>query len=68
MYIYMYIYTNFSVLDEATCALSEEAEHQFYTSLRLVGVTVMSVGHRSSLKKVSSEVVPTAHWNIYCTN
>lgn len=54
--IYIYIYASlriFPVLDEATCALSEEAEHQFYTSLRLMGVTVMSVGHRSSLRKVS---------------
>ena len=41
-----------SVLDEATCALSEETEHQFYTSLKLMGVTVMSVGHRSSIRKV----------------
>ena len=41
------------VLDEASCALSEANEHIFYTSLQQLGITVMSVGHRSSLRKVS---------------
>ena len=41
-----------AVLDEATSALSEETEHYFYTTLHQLGVTVMSVGHRSTLKKV----------------
>jgi ABC-type uncharacterized transport system fused permease/ATPase subunit len=40
------------VLDEATSALSEETEHYFYTTLYQLGVTIMSVGHRSTLKKV----------------
>ncbi len=40
------------VLDEATCALSEESEEHFYKSLKEMGITVLSVGHRTSLKKV----------------
>ena len=43
---------NHAVLDEATSALSEETEHCFYTTLHQLGVTIMSIGHRSTLKKV----------------
>lgn len=41
-----------TVLDEATSALSEDTEDLFYTTLHQLGITVMSVGHRSTLKKV----------------
>lgn len=41
-----------AVLDEATSALSEDTEYYLYTTLHHLGVTVMSVGHRSTLKKV----------------
>lgn len=49
--LYMPLYSC-AVLDEATSALSEETEHYLYTTLHQLGVTVMSVGHRSTLKKV----------------
>lgn len=42
-----------SVLDEATSALTEEAEEQMYTACKQLGMTLISLGHRSSLKKVS---------------
>lgn len=48
----MYV-CSYAVLDEATSALSEETEHCFYTTLHQLGMTVMSVGHRSTLKKVT---------------
>ena len=41
-----------TVLDEATSALSEDTEDHFYTTVQRLGITVLSVGHRSSLKKV----------------
>lgn len=40
------------VLDEATSALSEEDEAHFYTSLQEMGSTVLSIGHRSSIRQV----------------
>ena len=42
------------VLDEATSALSEETECVFYSTLKSLNITLLSVGHRSSLKQVSS--------------
>lgn len=42
----------FSVLDEATSALTEEAEAQLYRTCKLLGMTLISLGHRSSLEKV----------------
>lgn len=41
-----------AVLDEATSALSEEAEAQLYRTCKQLGMTLISVGHRSSLEKV----------------
>lgn len=40
------------VLDEASSFLSEKLESQFYGTLRNLGITFFSVGHRSSLNKV----------------
>lgn len=42
----------FSVLDEATSALTEEAEAQLYRICKQLGMTLISLGHRSSLEKV----------------
>lgn len=42
----------FSVLDEATSALTEEAEAQLYRTCKQLGMTLISLGHRSSLEKV----------------
>ncbi|XP_041070504.1 ATP-binding cassette sub-family D member 4 isoform X1 [Carcharodon carcharias] len=41
----------YAVLDEATSALTEEAERELYHTCRQLGMTVISVGHRSSLTK-----------------
>lgn len=40
------------VLDEATSALTEEAEAQLYRTCKQLGMTLVSLGHRSSLEKV----------------
>lgn len=42
----------FTVLDEATSALTEEAEAQLYRICKQLGMTLISLGHRSSLEKV----------------
>uniref|UniRef100_A0A673BVA2 ATP-binding cassette, sub-family D (ALD), member 4 n=1 Tax=Sphaeramia orbicularis TaxID=375764 RepID=A0A673BVA2_9TELE len=39
------------VLDEATSALTEEAEGQLYRMCKQLGMTLVSLGHRSSLEK-----------------
>ncbi len=41
-----------SVLDEATSALTEEAEGQLYKACKQLGMTLISLGHRSTLEKV----------------
>lgn len=43
-----------AVLDEATSALTEEAEAQLYLTCKELGMTLVSLGHRSSLVKVRS--------------
>jgi len=40
------------VLDEASSFLSEKLELEFYSKLQELGITFLSVGHRSSLNKV----------------
>ena len=45
------------VLDEASSFLSEELELKFYGTLLNLGITFFSVGHRSSLHKVSFSCV-----------
>ncbi|KAG7265272.1 hypothetical protein CRUP_020518 [Coryphaenoides rupestris] len=40
-----------AVLDEATSALTEEAEGQLYRLCKQLGMTLISLGHRSSLEK-----------------
>ncbi|KAK3551465.1 hypothetical protein QTP70_017411 [Hemibagrus guttatus] len=46
-----YLQPKYAVLDEATSALTEEAEEQMYTACKQLGMTLISLGHRSSLKK-----------------
>ncbi|KAM9798330.1 lysosomal cobalamin transporter ABCD4 [Neosynchiropus ocellatus] len=46
-----YLQPKYAVLDEATSALSEEAEAQLYWTCKQLGMTLVSVGHRSSLEK-----------------
>ena len=44
------------VLDEATAALSENAEECMYSKMIDLGMTFMSIGQRSSLKKVCTYI------------
>ncbi|XP_034017493.1 ATP-binding cassette sub-family D member 4 isoform X2 [Thalassophryne amazonica] len=46
-----YLQPEYAVLDEATSALTEEAEAQLYGICKQLGMTLVSLGHRSSLKK-----------------
>uniref|UniRef100_UPI00398EAC5A lysosomal cobalamin transporter ABCD4 n=1 Tax=Pristiophorus japonicus TaxID=55135 RepID=UPI00398EAC5A len=41
----------YAVLDEATSALTEEAEEELYHTCKQLAMTVVSVGHRSSLEQ-----------------
>ncbi|KAK0138443.1 ATP-binding cassette sub-family D member 4 [Merluccius polli] len=46
-----YLQPKYAVLDEATSALTEEAEGQLYRLCKQLGMTLISLGHRSSLEK-----------------
>nr|XP_033808404.1 ATP-binding cassette sub-family D member 4 isoform X1 [Geotrypetes seraphini] len=46
-----YLQPKYAVLDEVTSALTEEAENELYRVCKQLGMTVISVGHRSSLEK-----------------
>ncbi|MBN3298720.1 ABCD4 protein, partial [Amia calva] len=46
-----YLQPKYAVLDEATSALTEEAEEQLYRACKQLGMTLISLGHRSSLDK-----------------
>ncbi|XP_046704363.1 ATP-binding cassette sub-family D member 4 isoform X6 [Silurus meridionalis] len=46
-----YLQPKYAVLDEATSALTEEAEEQMYRACKQLGMTLISLGHRSSLKQ-----------------
>uniref|UniRef100_A0A673LYF3 ATP-binding cassette sub-family D member 4-like n=1 Tax=Sinocyclocheilus rhinocerous TaxID=307959 RepID=A0A673LYF3_9TELE len=46
-----YLQPKYAVLDEATSALTEEAEGQLYKACKQLGISLISLGHRSTLKK-----------------
>ncbi|XP_029351907.1 lysosomal cobalamin transporter ABCD4 isoform X1 [Echeneis naucrates] len=46
-----YLQPKYAVLDEATSALTEEVEAQLYRTCKQLGMTLISLGHRSSLEK-----------------
>lgn len=46
-----------TVLDEATSALSEDNEAEMYSIMREMGITAITVGHRSSLKKYHDHIL-----------
>nr|XP_060614605.1 lysosomal cobalamin transporter ABCD4 isoform X1 [Anolis sagrei ordinatus] len=52
-----YLQPQYAVLDEATSALTEEAESELYRICAQLGMTVVSVGHRSSLEKFHSWIL-----------
>ena len=41
-----------AVLDEATSSLSEEDEMSLYSTLKQLNITILSIGHRSTLQRV----------------
>uniref|UniRef100_A0A8C6KN11 ATP binding cassette subfamily D member 4 n=1 Tax=Nothobranchius furzeri TaxID=105023 RepID=A0A8C6KN11_NOTFU len=48
-----YLQPKYAILDEATSALTEEVEAQLYRTCKQLGMTLVSLGHRSSLEKVA---------------
>ncbi|XP_061098026.1 ATP-binding cassette sub-family D member 4 isoform X2 [Conger conger] len=46
-----YLQPKYAVLDEATSALTEETEGQLYRACKQLGMTLFSLGHRTSLQK-----------------
>ncbi|XP_048654944.1 lysosomal cobalamin transporter ABCD4 isoform X4 [Marmota marmota marmota] len=52
-----YLQPKYAVLDEATSALTEEVESDLYRIGQQLGMTFISVGHRSSLEKFHSWVL-----------
>ncbi|XP_072129890.1 lysosomal cobalamin transporter ABCD4 isoform X5 [Mobula birostris] len=53
----LYHQPKYAVLDEATSALTEETEAELYHTCKQLGMTVVSVGHRSSLEKHHDSVL-----------
>nr|XP_020649532.1 ATP-binding cassette sub-family D member 4 isoform X5 [Pogona vitticeps] len=52
-----YLQPQYAVLDEATSALTEETESELYRICIQLGMTLISVGHRSSLEKFHSWIL-----------
>uniref|UniRef100_A0AAQ5YMR1 ABC transporter domain-containing protein n=1 Tax=Amphiprion ocellaris TaxID=80972 RepID=A0AAQ5YMR1_AMPOC len=52
-----YLQPKYAVLDEATSALTEEAEAQLYRTCKQLGMTLISLGHRSSLEKYAEHAL-----------
>ncbi|TNM94960.1 ATP-binding cassette sub-family D member 4 [Takifugu flavidus] len=62
-----YLQPKYAFLDEATSALTEEAEAQLYRTCKQLGMTLISLGHRSSLEKyhdVQLRLCGGARWEI----
>jgi ATP-binding cassette, subfamily D (ALD), member 4 len=47
----------FAVLDEATSSLDERREREMYEECAKLGITLLSVGHRSSLRKFHRQLL-----------
>ncbi|XP_025056957.1 ATP-binding cassette sub-family D member 4 isoform X8 [Alligator sinensis] len=52
-----YLQPRYAVLDEATSALTEEVEHELYHTCIHLGMTLISVGHRTSLERFHSWIL-----------
>ncbi|XP_077123529.1 lysosomal cobalamin transporter ABCD4 isoform X6 [Ranitomeya variabilis] len=62
-----YLEPKYAVLDEASSALSEDTEVELYTRCRQLGMTLISVGHRHSLRKfhdLELKLGPDGHWDL----
>lgn len=53
----LYHRPDLAFLDEGTSAVAEDAEDEIYAALRQAHVTVVSVGHRTSLRRFHEEVL-----------
>ena len=56
-----------SVLDEATSQVGVDSEEKLYNMCRDLGITVLSVGHRSSLRRyhdMELRIVKADDWSI----
>ena len=67
MHLYYFIFLGV-VLDEVTSALSEESEKMLYSKLTDLGITFMSIGQRSSLKKVRKDCGVKDCVELFCVN
>ncbi|KAM3920058.1 lysosomal cobalamin transporter ABCD4 isoform 1-T1 [Leptodactylus fuscus] len=62
-----YLQPKYAVLDEASSALSEDAEVELYTRCRQLGMTLISVGHRRSLREfhdLELKLGPSGQWDL----
>ena len=50
-------YRLIAVLDEATSSLSEDDESSLYSALDQLNITVLSIGHRSTLQRVCIDLL-----------
>ncbi|XP_072284960.1 lysosomal cobalamin transporter ABCD4 isoform X2 [Pyxicephalus adspersus] len=62
-----YLQPKYAVLDEASSALSEEAEAELYSQCTQLGMTLISVGHRRSLQEfhhLELRIGPGGQWEL----
>lgn len=62
-----YLQPKYAVLDEASSALSEDAEVELYTHCKQLGMTLISVGHRRSLREfhdLELKLGPDGQWDL----
>ncbi|KAG9481663.1 hypothetical protein GDO78_010744 [Eleutherodactylus coqui] len=62
-----YLQPKYAVLDESSSALSEDAEIELYTCCRQLGMTLISVGHRRSIKNfhdLELKLGPDGQWDL----
>ncbi|XP_040189696.1 lysosomal cobalamin transporter ABCD4 [Rana temporaria] len=62
-----YLQPKYAVLDEASSALSEDAEVELYTHCTQMGMTLISVGHRRSLQEfhhLELRLGPGGQWEL----
>ncbi|KAM4690871.1 lysosomal cobalamin transporter ABCD4 isoform 2-T2 [Rhinophrynus dorsalis] len=62
-----YLQPKYAVLDEVSSALSEDAEGELYRACRELGMTLISVGHRRSLREFHDwelRLASDGHWEL----
>lgn len=53
----LYHKPKFAILDEATSAVSVDGETKLYAACKEAGISVLSIGHRPSLKQFHTTVI-----------